>query len=353
MFKLIFISLLSIAIFSACQQDEKTEVDEKTTTELSASFDSSALQTTAIEDIQDKSFYFRYIFPEGESVRYRLTTISTTEQNVIASDSSMTEQIDQKITFIINFKPISVDQDSITELECTFASINLYTKARGQEFNYQSGSENDSAKKVQFAEYEALVNIPFNVRVSQLGTILEIYKVDKIMNRFLDLRGLSDSVDVQQKLLASQDLSSRSIKPLLTQIFREVPQHKMAIDSTWSQKREPMPLMVFQVNSENRYKVAGLEMFNDDMLAVVSGSVNTTITGDQVRTDRGVTYTFDKPKSTASGKVYFNISKGLVQKSRTESRIEVGYKMEMASPEGMQRASAKEVNTNVNVLELL
>ena len=52
----------------------------------------------------------------------------------------------------------------------------------------------------QFAEYEALVNNPFNLRVSKLGAIIDIYKADKILNKFLDIKNLSDSVDAQQKI---------------------------------------------------------------------------------------------------------------------------------------------------------
>lgn len=42
-----------------------------------------------------------------------------------------------------------------------------------------------------------------------------------------------------------------------------------------------------------------------------------------------------------------------VQKSRTQSRMENGYRMEILTPEGVKKGSAKEVSTNVNVIELL
>jgi len=342
---------LSLLLFFSCQTEESKEEVEPTQ-EAASTFDSSALPTTTIDTEEDQSFLFRYKFDSGDNFKYRLTAISNTEQTITA-DSSITESIGQKIIFILNFKILSLDEDSVTELECKFSSINLNTKARGQEFNYQSGSQNDSATKVQFAEYEALLNNPFNLRVSKLGAIIDIYKADRIMNKFLDLRGLSDSVDAQQKIMASQDLTSRSIKPLLTQIFREVPEHKMAKDSTWSYKRESMPIMIFQVDYENVYTVSSLEKLDDEKIAVVSGSVKTNVVGDPNYTEKGVNYTFDKPKSSATGKIYFNLSKGLIQKSRSESKMENGYRMEMQSPEGVKKANAVETSTNVNVLELL
>jgi hypothetical protein len=349
--KLIAMVMLSVLSFTACQK-EKSEEENKPSSETTSTFDSTALKTTTIESNENQPFLLRYKFAAGESVKYRLTTISKNEQ-IIKADSTMSESMNQTIIFIINFKTVSLDQDSIAELECTFTSINLKASARGQEFNYQTDSQLDSAQRVQFAEYEALVNSPFNLRISNLGAIIDIYKADRILNKFLDLKNLSDSVDAQQKILASQDLTNRSIKPLLTQIFREVPQRKLAKDSTWNYKRESLPVMIFQVDYENQYKVVNLEKLGDDKLAVIAGTVKTKVTGDQNYTERGVNYNFDKPLSTATGKIYFNIDKGLIQKSRTESSLKNGYRMEMPTPEGVKKASATETSTNVNVVELL
>lgn len=349
--KVFAIISLSLLLFISCQKEESKEEDS-TTKEVTFTFDSSALKTTAIDTNENQSFLFRYKFKPGESFKYRLSTISQSEQSVVA-DTTMSEKMSQTIIFIVNFKTLSLDPDSIAELECIFSSVNLTANARGRDITYQSGAQMDSTEKIQFAEYESFVNNPFNLRVGKLGEIIDIYKIDKIMNKFLQLRGLSDSLNAQEKIMASQDLTARSIKPLLTQIFREVPEKKMAKDSLWTYKRESLPVLVFQVDYENQYKVASLEMLDNEKLAVVTGSVKTKVIGDQDYTERGIKYNFDKPKSTATGKFYFNLNTGLIQKSRTESRMENGYRMEMSSPEGIKKANAKEVTTNVNVIELL
>ncbi|MDH3267763.1 MAG: DUF6263 family protein [Ignavibacteria bacterium] len=347
----ITIMLLSIVILSSCEK-EKNENENESSKEITFSYDSTALKTTAVDKNEDQSFLFRYKFVTGETFKYRLTTIAQSEQSIVA-DTTMSENMSQTIIFILNFKTLSLDKDSVAELECTFTSINLKASAKGNELTYQSGVQMDSTERVNFAEYESYIDNPFNLRIGKLGEIIDIYKIDKIINKFLSIRGLSDSLNAQQKVMASQELTSRSIKPLVSQIFREVPESKMAVDSTWNQKRESMPVMVFQVDYENQYKVASLEMLGDEKLAVVTGSVKTNVLGDPNYTERGIKYNFDKPKSTATGKFYFNLNKGMVQKSRTESRMENGYSMEMPSPEGAKKASTKEIGTNVNVIELL
>jgi Family of unknown function (DUF6263) len=347
----LIISLLSFALFVSCQK-EKSNEEQKVSKDITFTFDSTALKTTALDNSADQSFYFRYKFESGETFKYRLTTISESEQTVF-TDTIMSEKMSQTIIFIMNFKTISIDTDSVAELQCTFSSVNLKANAKGRDITYQSGAPMDSTEKMRFAEYEAYVNNPFKLRVGKQGEIIDIYMIDKIVNRFLNFRGLEDSLSAQEKIMASQDLTNRSIKPILAQIFREVPGHKMAKDSTWSYKRESLPIMVFQVDYENNYKVENLEVLGEEKMVLITGSIKTKVIGDQNYNEKGVNYKFDKPISTASGRIYFNLDKGLIHKSRSQSSMENAYSMEMPSPEGIKKASAKEVSSNVNVIELL
>ena len=345
------IVLLSVVIFVSCQKEKSSE-EQKAPEELASTFDSTALATTSVDDNEDQSFLFRYKFTPGESFKYRLTTISEREQS-ITTDSTISDNLSQTIIFIINFKTLSLDADSVAELECTFSSVNLKANANGIAVNYQSGAKMDSTERQKFPEYESLLNNTFSMRVGKQGEIIDIYKIDKIMNKFLSMRGLLDSLTAQDKVMAQQDLTNRSIKPLLAQIFREVPEHRMAKDSTWSYKRESLPIMVFQVDYENLYKVESLEMLGDEKLAVISGVVKTNVSGKQTHSERGISYKFNKPITTAGGKIYFNLNKGLIHKSRSQTNLQNSYTMEMPTPEGVQKASAKEVSSNINVIELL
>ncbi|MCW8803678.1 MAG: DUF6263 family protein, partial [Ignavibacteriaceae bacterium] len=180
---LLTLFLLSTILFAACQE-KKTEEDQKPNEEITSTFDSSALPTTKVAMDEDQSFFLKYNFKPGESFRYRMTVISQTEQSIEA-DSSMTATMDQTLIYLINFKTLSVDTDTIAELQCTFSSVNLKANVNGTQVSYKSGSLTDSTEKVKFAEYEAFLNNPFHIRVGKNGELIEIYKTDKIMNRFL------------------------------------------------------------------------------------------------------------------------------------------------------------------------
>lgn len=339
--------LLSLTLLVSCSK-EKTEQKDEATTELASTFDSTALSTKAIDGTEDLSFLLRYKFIPGESFKYRMTTISERQQSIV-TDSTLSDQLKQTIIFILYFKTLSVDKDSVAELECTFSSVNLKANANGIDISYQSGNQADSTQREKFPEYESFVNNSFNIRVGKLGEIVEIYKVDKIINQLLSIRKLSDSLSTEQKTMIQQDLISKTIKPVLAQIFREVPSHKMGKDSSWAYKRESMPVMVFQVDYENLYKIDNLEMLGDDKIAVISGSIKTNVNGKSSFTEQGVSYKFEKPISTASGKIYFNLDKGRIQKSRSQSEMKNAYQME----QGIKKARAKEESSNVNILELL
>jgi hypothetical protein len=265
----------------------------------------------------------------------------------------MDSKVEQTLIYILDLKTVSVDEDSIAEIECTVRSVNMEASGMGNEVSYQSGSGIDSSELAKFAEHESFINTPFSLRVDKNGRLIEIYKIDKIMNRFLNLRGLKDSIRTEDLPMLKQDLSERVIKPFISQIIREVPNHKMAIDSTWNYKRQSFPVMTFNIEITNVYKIGKLELFEGQKVAVIDGTIKSKVSGEKTYSEGGVNYQFETPISSASGKIYFNLQRGLIQKSRTETRMENAFTVEMPTPQGMQKGNTREVTTNVNVLELI
>ncbi|MCZ7613373.1 MAG: hypothetical protein M5T52_07520 [Ignavibacteriaceae bacterium] len=113
----VLISLLLI-LFISCQKENKQKENQEEQN-ITFSFDSTSLKTTALDQTEPQSFYMRYKFNPGETFKYRLTTISERSQSVV-TDSTMTEKMNQTIIFIINFKTLGIDKDSVAELQCTF-----------------------------------------------------------------------------------------------------------------------------------------------------------------------------------------------------------------------------------------
>jgi len=316
-------------------------------------FDSTDLPTTNIEVISENdNFSLTYNFKEGESFSYRLTTLSHTERSM-KTDTTMNNILDQKIIRIIKFNTISVEKDSIAEVKCNVTNISIEVDVNDEKITYQSGSGLDSAEVARFIEHEGLVNNPFHFRITRYGEVLDVLRVDNVTDRYLELSGIKDSVKIDDKAIFKNEIVNNLLKPLLGQIFKELPAQQLKVKSTWNKVMDPAHVLVFKLQYTNHYKVSDLEMLNNDRIAIINGIATTTVEGETRHTNKGVNYAFQKPVSKASGKIFFNLDKGMVQKSKSKTLVEISYSMEMPSPKGVMTGVSSQIIANDNILELL
>jgi hypothetical protein len=343
---LVTLSFILISCGDKNNEPEKTLTDKE-----KYSFDSTDLKTDGIDN-SGKPFLMEYKFKKGDKLLYRLTTISNNTQT-ITMDTSMSTGVNQKIIYLIDLEVKEVDEDGSAEAEISFNSIKLEASANGQSFNFEAGKDIDSAKTHQFAEYQALYNNPFSARFSKKGDILEVFKADKISNKFLELKGAADTISTNDRNLIRQDLINGVLTPLVTQIIRKVSDKEVYKDSSWQIQQAPVPLMVYQINYTNTYKVETVEKLNDNRVAVIDAGIDFNYSGQSKVNQGNVTYNFQKPVSNAEGKIYFDVDQGIQIKSRTKTRLEISYTMEANTPQGKQKGTRRDVITNTNILELL
>lgn len=348
--KLLLSFFLLILFISGCSE-KKEEKNNELMGENIYTVDTTDIKTIPAED-PGKNFLMRYKFKLNEEYKYRIL-IKTDTKQTIKADTTITQDLNQETIYLVNFKAKEFDQDSIYDITCTFSSIKLDANADGELHSYQSGLTKDSTELLKFANFEALVNNPFNIRIDNSGNILEIYKTDKIISRFLDLQNLKDSVSTEDKNYLKEQISQGAIKPIISQIFRKLPDKMVAKDSVWTISQPSTQYLVFQVSSNNIYKVNSLEEFNDDDIAVIDAKLDSKATGETKLTEQGVNYEFNKPVSEAEGKIYFNIEKGNVLKAKVKSRISVFYTMEGDTPMGKQKGSRSDIMEYTNIVELL
>jgi len=346
--KHLLILLSFTLIIAGCKKEADKPVDTK---DLYAT-DTTEIKAVPLEN-QNELFYINYKLEKGEEYNYRLTNIAENSQTVNANDTLLTQKVKQTLTYLIKLKVLDIDVDSIYEVAFNITSVKLEADANGQKFYYESSTSKDSMDRVRYSEYVSVLNNPFNVRVSKIGEVVEIYKADRIINEFVKLKGVADSISAAEKDYLKKDMIERALKPLVVQVFRQLPDKIMSKDSLWTNPQEPTKLMVFQVQNTSTYKVKSLELFNNDKIAVIDAGLKTNISGNNKVTERGTTYVFNKPVTFAEGKIYFNLTKGCVQKSKTNSRIQISYSMEVPTPKGLEKGKKSENVVNTNILELL
>ena len=346
--KHLLILLSFIFVLVGCKKADDKPVDNK---------DKYATDTTEIKTVQlenqNEQFYIKYAFNKGTDYEYRLTNIAENTQTVNANDTLLSQKVKQTLTYLIRLKVLDIDVDGIFEIGFNITSVKLDADANGEKFSFESNTSKDTMDRVKYSEYVSVLNNPFNVRVTKTGEIVEIYKADRIINEFLKLKGAIDSVTAAEKDYLKKDMIERALKPIVVQVFRQLTDKMMAKDSLWTNPQEPTKLMVFQVQNTSTYLVKSLELFNNDKIAVIDAGLKTNISGNNKVTDRGATYVFKKPVTFAEGKIYFNLSKGCVQKSKTNSKIQISYSMEVPTPKGLEKGTKTEIVVNTNILELL
>lgn len=334
-------------VFIACGDKNKDDII-KIDAEL-YNYDSTGFKTEPVND--NSTFELGYRFDKGEKILYRLVSISETAQKIVA-DTTLTNNVKQEIIYLIEFEPKSTEQDGTVEAEVKIVGLKLNANVNGEKMFFDAVNEKDTLQIQRYAEFASMWNNPFSIRFSKYGEISEIFRVDKISNKFLKLRN-ADSVDVQTKNMVKDDMVNSVLKPLMGQLIRKVTNKVLAVDSSWTAPQPPVPMMVFQINYTNKYKVAGIEKYNDNKLAVLDAGMDYSVEGQTKISERGVNYNFNKPVSKGEGKIYFNISKGRIQKSRTTSSTSFSFTMEADTPQGKQKGKREEFVSNTNILELV
>ncbi|MCX6149836.1 MAG: DUF6263 family protein [Ignavibacteriales bacterium] len=345
--KKILIVIIASLLLISCGKKDKPEENKTTATP-----DTTGVLNTVKDDAPPKDVAISYQLLKDKKYTYRLTSISNTTQSVI-SDSTMKQNLKQTISYIFELNVTDVDADKVMDIKINLSSVNLTADANGQKITYQSGTKMDSLQRLKFLEYEAVVNNPFAIRLDQKGEILEIYRVDKIVNKFLTLQGLKDSVTIEQKKQFQTNISETALKPLIQQIFRTLPKNKVGKDSTWTNQYTTR-LGVFEIDNIAKYKLTDFAKLNDERLAVVDAGLDIVARGKNKVSENGVNYDFKKPEATGSGTIYFNLNKGCIEKSKTSTTLKMSLTMNMPkTPRGPMKATRNDFMLNTNVLELL
>jgi hypothetical protein len=337
--------LLSAMLIAGCGKDnkgEKSNVDSTAAGEI----------VTVKDDNPPASVELKYAMESNGKYRYKLTSETTTEQTVKA-DSTMTIALKEFITYIIDCDVREIDQDSVMEVRLVFSSVKIDAESGPQKFSYESGKPVDSTKLAEVIQYESFINNPFSARISPTGEIVELYRTDKIINKFLELQKAQNKVTPEQKAQIQMNLNEGMLKPIIQQIFRKLPEQTLTAQSKW-QDSKPTKLGAFDVTQKVDYNVTGFEKMGDQRLIAMASALTIDAQAKAPFTERGVKYTLGKPKAEGSGKVYFNITKGCLQKSESLSHVEMNIQMEAPKgTPGPSKATRKESVVSKNIVQLL
>jgi hypothetical protein len=346
--KILVFLLLGILLFG-CGKKAENKVEDLSS---KLKVDTTEIKTVPIENA-NLNFSILFNFQKGKTYQYRLASFIE-DKKTLKIDSLISQSVKQSTIYLSDISLTDVDKDGIMEFSCNFSSILNNTIANGQVFYYQSGKSKDSTSIQNNAQYEALIDNPFGLRVGKNGGILEIFRIDKIVDKFLQIRKAPATITNEQKEELRNNIIQGELKPLLNQIFREMPSKSLTKDSTWTNPQPASQFLVFKLENTNLFKVTGLEKFGSDTLAAITAGMKSIVSGDTKVQQNGATYNFKRPQPTASGTIYFNISKGCIQKSSVKTQVDISYSVEGPSRTGgMQKGLITDIVNTSNIVELL
>ena len=347
--KKLLVLFIPLVLLWGC--NKKTEVKPVDLTSR-LKVDTSEIKTVPIDN-PGTNFSFQFKFQKGQTYQYRLAAY-TNDQKTLKSDSTITQYIKQSIIYLVDVTLSDVDKDGIMEFSCNIPSILMNAMANGQTLYYQSGKTKDSTELKNYAQYESLIDNTFSIRVGKNGGILEIFRADNIVNKFLRLQKAPAAIPNDQRDALRNGITQQELKPLLIQIFREMPTITLKKDSIWTKQQPTAKFLIFNIENTNLFKVTGLSKFGSDTLAVIDAGMKSNVLGDTKYEEHGTKVNFKRPQPTAGGTLYFNITKGCIQKSNIKTNVNISYTMEGPSPKGgIQKGLITEVVSSSNILELL
>lgn len=334
--------ILSSGMMISCESESRNETDKpKAVTNQEAS-----------KSVTSISHSIRYKFIPGEIHNYKLTNTLTTIQNIEA-DTTISAEVKQTADYIFELKVNSVDQYDIADISVKAKQINVTAIVNGERMDYDSKYIYSTRERIFFVDFESIKNKTYRVKATRTGEVIDIYHVDEILNEMLIIKGIKDSVNAEQRKVLKQNLIETGIIPLTEQLFRNVTDGLITVNSSWDQKY-PSYFAGFQIENIATFRVDDFPVEQTDTLAKIIASLAVKWEGQNEINERGIKYTFSDPNVGGYGTIYFNLTKGRVQRSETTIRMEMDVKMESFDAAGkLVKASKKDFIENKSKVQLL
>lgn len=302
--------------------------------------------------IKEGSLSLRYKFTKGDKFNYKLTTISTSDET-IKTDSTINSKLLQTLTYYVDIEVLEIDDDKVAELSVNIASINLDANINGQKITFDSKAELPKEEKLRFIEYASIANSPYRARVSSRGEVIEVTRLDKMIDKMNSMQPQPQKLTADQKSQLSKNLSESALRPLTQLLFRELPEKSVGKDSTWERKY-PAQISVFNIENTAQFKVNDFVDLSGDKGALITADLTAKWSGNKSGEEEGVKYAFEDPVISGNGRIIFNIDKGLLVKAETLTNIDLT--VDVKAKDSLQKVKSTkrtEKSSNKNIVELL
>lgn len=289
-----------------------------------------------------------YAPKKGEVLKYKITNSTFVKENSPNTGGKDLNN-DQKITIFYTEEVSEVNQSGVITYKVNFDSImvsaNVASTEQSMTQNYSSNIKDSVYAKPDFVEFNALVNNPFKMRVSPKGDIIETYELESIHDAIYKAYG--DTLDDKEKEVVKQTMNTAYFKDLLQNSFQKLPDNAIAKDSSWTISDSDQ-LLIFPVKKILNYKLSDIKNENGNITVLIDATLDNEFMEKQVK-EKELTATVENSKTTGTGKVALNLTRGCITNKETNLEIDLSIKM---SANGQSATSVQTIKTGFKV-ELL
>ena len=309
--KLLAISILILVIvFFNCGEKSGDGNNEK-----------KGITQTKINYKNGNEYTLQYGLTEGLTYVYKVFTSSENSQSNGIETQSMTINVD----YTLELSPVEVDSIGKMDLKVKFQNIKMNAEVGAQKLSYDSENPADSSKadSPEIAEYAIFKDAGFSVRVDSKGEIIEVYRLDNLINKILgeNINTVGDDIKTQLKTRMEVQVSS-----MIQQLFQYLPSEPIKVESSWSKETtERLEDMVSKTIVT--YKMLEVKDIDGKDLAVINANLKSDMEKRKSIDDKGTKYDFKKPQISGKGEIEFNLENGLVVSRSLETSIVTGMKV--------------------------
>ncbi|KAF0153623.1 MAG: hypothetical protein FD143_155 [Ignavibacteria bacterium] len=314
----------------------------------------AAIQTDKLESVSvgDDKIYLKYNFSKGEKFKYKLTTISSNDE-IIEADSTIKSKGNQKLVYVFDCEVIDVDEDNIAELTLKVSDIKFNAEINGEKVSYSTSVKVSDEEKLKFMEYETISNTPYRARINQYGEVMEVSRIEKMVEKMNDMSPQKQNLTTEQKLQYAKQLGETAIRPITQMLFREMPKNNVGKDTSWSMQY-PQQLGTLKIDNTAKYTVVDFVKAGDSKAAKINANLTAVVSGERKATENGVTYSFGEPKISGYGTIIFDYETGKLLKADTGTEMKMAMSIEgKDSMQKLRKTKRTTTSSNNNIVELL
>lgn len=282
---------------------------------------------------------------EQDTLKYKMVAKSTeTERSTEGQGQSIT--IEQEISYYYT-QIVDRIEDAAVTYKMQYDSIVIVSKIQSPDSTvsiiYNSNVKDSVYNFPDFIQFNGSIGTPFYMRVSDKGTVLDLFGMEKIYENIF--KALGDTLNASDKGVVQNSIGE-SMKAVLQQQFQKFPEDSSEVfrDSSWSTSYETQ-LSLFPVKNLLSYKITDIKEENGNILVTFDASMTTEVIKKEI-SEQNTKALLESIDAGGTGKIVYNLSGGYIQSKETETKIDAKIKLSQGS---QSVTSDKTQTSSVNV----